>query len=99
MKETETLLCGLCCRAFPRSSLTKHHCLPKSRGGTTEDIELLCGQCHSMVHASFTNPTLEAAYPTLRKLADAPELVGYLKWVRRQPPTRRTKNKPRRHKL
>jgi hypothetical protein len=93
------LLCGLCERPFERSGLTKHHCLPKSRGGTQEDVELLCGQCHSTVHANFTNPTLERVYPTLLLLRDAPELGPYLRWVRKQPPTRRKKNRPRRSKM
>jgi len=91
--------CGLCGRPFTRATLTRHHCLPKSRGGTTDDVELLCGQCHGMVHATFTNSTLEALYPTLRLLADAPELAPYLRWVRKQPATRRTRNEPRRRKL
>ncbi len=99
MREPETIPCGLCLRSFTRDRLTKHHCLPKSRGGTHEDVELLCGQCHGMVHATFTNPTLEALYPTLRLLGDAPELEPYLRWVRKQPATRRTKNAPRRRRL
>jgi hypothetical protein len=52
-----------------------------------------------MVHATYTNRTLEALYPTLMRLADAPELEGFLRWVRKQPATRRTRNKPRRMKL
>jgi 5-methylcytosine-specific restriction endonuclease McrA len=97
--EPHTIACGLCGRAFARAGLTKHHCVPKSKGGTNEHIELLCGQCHSMVHATFTNATLEAVYPTLAQLRTAPELTGYIRWVRKQPPTRRTKNAPRRRKV
>ena len=52
-----------------------------------------------MVHAMFTNATLAAADPTVAQLRLAPELAGFLKWVRRQPPTRRKKNQPRRRKL
>ena len=58
-----TTPCGLCGRAFDRAGLTKHHCLPRSKGGTTEHVELLCGMCHGMVHATFTNQTLAAVYP------------------------------------
>jgi hypothetical protein len=43
MKETGTTPCGLCGRAFARDRLTRHHCLPKQKGGTAEDVELLCG--------------------------------------------------------
>lgn len=93
------LSCGLCERPFERAHLTKHHCLPRSRGGTHEDVALICAQCHGAVHANFTNQTLERAYPTIELLRDAPELEGFLKWIRKQPPTRRKKNRPRRTKF
>ena len=97
--EPETTPCGLCGRAFAPGQLTKHHCLPRQKGGTQEDVELLCGMCHGMVHATYTNATLAAAYPTLAQLRQAPELAKFLRWVRRQPPSRRTRNAPRRKKL
>jgi hypothetical protein len=93
------LPCSLCGRAFSRSQLTKHHCLPRQNGGTKEDVELLCSQCHGMVHATFTNATLAAVYPTIDQLRLAPELGPFLKWVRKQPPSRHKRNKPRRRKV
>ena len=100
MKDTRVEIpCGLCGRAFERSRLTKHHCLPRARGGTAEDVELLCGQCHSMVHATYTNRTLAASYATRAELRRSPELAKYVRWVRKQPATRRTRNAPRRRKL
>jgi 5-methylcytosine-specific restriction protein A len=99
MADEGVLACGICERGFSRKGLTKHHCVPRSKGGTSEDVELICSQCHSMVHATFTNATLEAMYPTLAKLAEAPELQRYVRWVRKQPATRRTKNEPRRRKV
>lgn len=91
--------CGLCGREFPRRDLTKHHCRPREKGGTVDDVVLLCGQCHSMIHATFTNATLAALYPTIAKLRAAPELEGYVKWARKQPASRRKRNAPRRRKL
>jgi hypothetical protein len=38
-------------------------------------------------------------YPTIAALRRAPELAGFLRWVRKQPPSRRKRNKPRRRKL
>jgi hypothetical protein len=92
-------LCSLCGRSFTRQQLTKHHCLPRQKGGTQEDVELLCSQCHGMVHATYTNRTLAALYPTIEQLRSAPELSGFLRWVRKQPPSRRTRNEPRRRKI
>jgi 5-methylcytosine-specific restriction enzyme A len=91
--------CGLCGRAFEPTRLTRHHCLPRSKGGTQEDVEMLCPQCHGMVHATYTNQTLAKIYPTLEELRQAPELQNYIRWVRKQPPTRRTRNRPRKRKL
>ena len=62
-------------------------------------MELICSQCHGMVHATFTNRTLAALYPTLPQLRQAPELQDFLKWVRKQPPTRKKRNKDRRRKI
>jgi hypothetical protein len=99
MSESATIPCGLCGRAFPRSGLTRHHCLPRQKGGTSEDVELLCSQCHSMVHATYTNRTLAGQYATLEELRQAPELAKYIHWVRKQPATRRTRNARRRTRL
>jgi hypothetical protein len=91
--------CGLCGRPFEPRQLTKHHCLPREKGGDQDDVELLCPQCHGMVHATYTNETLAALYPTLARLRKAPELADYVRWVRKQPPSRRTRNRPRRRRL
>src|SRR5262245_54672778 len=99
MREVTTIPCGLCGRAFERGALTRHHCLPRERGRTCEDVELLCGQCHGMVHATYTNRTLETLYPTLAELRRAPELEKYIRWVRKQPSTRRTRNAARRRRI
>src|SRR5438876_7877029 len=96
---TSALPCSLCGRLFERRHLTKHHCRPRQKGGTQEDVELLCSQCHGMIHATYTNETLATLYPTIDQLRKAPELRTFLHWVRKQPPTRRKRNLPRRHKL
>lgn len=64
-----------------------------------DDVHLLCGMCHGMVHATYTNNTLAGTYATIEELRRAPELQPFIKWVRKQPTTRRTRNEPRRRKL
>jgi hypothetical protein len=91
--------CSLCGRPFDRSALTQHHCLPRSKGGTAADVELLCLPCHGMVHATYTNATLAVLYPTIAQLRRAPELAPFLRWLRKQHPTSRSRNKPRRRKV
>ena len=99
MDDNKPVCCCLCERSFRRSQLTQHHALPREKGGTKENVELLCPQCHGMVHATFTNATLAVLYPTVLQLRQAPELAGFLRWVRKQPVSRRKRNKPRRQKL
>ena len=91
--------CALCGRSCEQRQLTRHHCLPRQKGGGSEDVELLCRQCHGMVHATFTNATLAALYPTVEALRQAPELGPFLRWVRKQPPGRHKRNRSRRRKL
>lgn len=91
--------CALCHRPFAAAQITKHHCKPKSKGGTPDDVELICSQCHGMVHATFTNATLALLYPTIEKLRAAPELAAFLKWVKKLPPSRKKRNKARRRKV
>src|SRR5262245_18532898 len=91
--------CGLCGRGFSKSDLTRHNCLPKSKGGTSDDVSLICSQCHGMVHATYTNRTLALVYPTIEELRRAPDLAAFIRWVRKQPTTRRKRNKERRKKL
>jgi len=95
----ESTPCGLCGRGFPTGRLTRHHCRPKSKGGTSDDVSLICSQCHGMIHATYTNATLAAVYPTLAALRQAPELAAFIRWVRKQPATRRTRNRERKRKL
>jgi hypothetical protein len=52
-----------------------------------------------MVHATYTNATLAAQYPTIERLRAAPELRPFLAWVRKQPPSRRKRNLPRRRRI
>ena len=99
MRSEAEVPCALCGRPFPPGELTKHHCLPREKGGTQDHVELLCRQCHGMVHATYTNETLAALYPTIVQLRKAPELAKYMRWVRKQPPSRRKQNRPRRRKL
>jgi len=95
----EGVECGLCNRLFALRNLTEHHCLPRQHGGTSKDVVLICTQCHGMVHATFTNATLAAMYPTLGQLRLAPELQPFLRWVRKQPTGRVKRNRPRRRKV
>ena len=82
----EPTACALCRHQYDRRELTRHHVVPKSRGGT--DIELLCPLCHKQVHALFTERELEEHYGTLDKLESAEPLQPFLRFVRKRKPTK-----------
>lgn len=81
MPRARSTSCALCER--PVHATTRHHLVPRQYGG--ELTAELCRACHSQVHALFENRTLARELGTLEALRAAPELVRYLRWVRRQP--------------
>ena len=98
MREPEPVPCALCGRSFSKKSLTRHHLVPRQHGGHGGPVIDLCRQCHGMVHARFQNKTLASQYPTIQQLRKAPELQAYLKWVRKQPSTSLSRNRPARRR-
>lgn len=78
--------CPLCRHGYARRELTKHHLVPKSRGG--KETVLLCRPCHRQLHAIYTEKELERRFPTVDALLAAEELQPYFAWVRRRKPTK-----------
>ncbi|QDT16239.1 hypothetical protein CA12_23390 [Alienimonas californiensis] len=79
--------CVLCRHEYDRAKLTKHHLVPKSRGGT--ETVLLCRPCHKTVHATFTEKELERDYDTVEALRNAEALHGWISWIRKRKPGKR----------
>jgi hypothetical protein len=91
---TELYSCPLCERD-DCIEMSKHHLVPKSRGGKG-DVKLpICQDCHSTIHKFFDNRTLETTLNTVESLQEHPGFAKYLAWVRRRPGTRRYRPKRR----
>ena len=88
--------CPLCRHGYGRRELTKHHLVPKSRGG--RETVLLCRPCHRQLHAVYTEKELERRFPTVEALSAAEQLQPYLAWVRRRKPTKHVAVKPAKRK-
>jgi 5-methylcytosine-specific restriction enzyme A len=96
----ESVACALCGRLFQPAQLTKHHCLPREKGGSREHVEQICLQCHGMIHATYNQcDKLAGLYADIESLRKAPELQAFSRWVRKQPATRHKRNRPRRRKI
>ena len=87
IRPPETPRCALCHHAYDARDLTKHHVVPKSRGGT--DTVPLCKPCHKQVHALFTERELEERYGTVELLESAEALQPFLRFIRKRKPTKK----------
>lgn len=88
-------ICELCEREV--TILTRHHLIPKSKGGKNKGTIQVCLTCKDQIHI-IPNKDLAEHYNTLEKLKNAPELKTYLKWIKKQKKERviiRTKKKRR----
>lgn len=81
-----TFQCPVCGRECDAADGSRHHVLPKSRGGRA--VEVLCRPCHRQIHNLFGVKELARQYDTLDKLKAAPEMQTWIQWVRRKPARR-----------
>src|SRR5215203_6667484 len=81
--------CELCHRLVPANLITQHHLMPREKGGKAEHRTPLCKPCHKQIHATFGNTDLARVYDSIDTLRAAPLLQPFLKWIRKQSPTRK----------
>ena len=86
--DSSTDTCRLCDRDVPRDMITLHHLKPKEKGGKAEHRTPLCRPCHKQLHAVYSNATLAKSLDRIELLKTAPELQGFLGWIRKQRPDR-----------
>jgi len=86
--DTPNDTCRLCDREVPRNLITLHHLRPREKGGKAEHRTPLCRPCHKQLHAIFSNARLAKSLDRIELLKTAPELQGFLTWIRRQKPDR-----------
>ncbi|UFU00417.1 HNH endonuclease [Radiobacillus kanasensis] len=78
--------CELCGRDEVKT--TVHHLLPKEKGGTFGATANLCIPCHKQIHALYTNDEIAIRLTSLEDLRQDDQLSRFIKWIRKQPPTR-----------
>ncbi|MGL5346884.1 MAG: hypothetical protein ACRDA3_06010 [Peptostreptococcaceae bacterium] len=87
--------CELCERNVV--NLTKHHLLPREEGGKEEHISYLCEDCHKQIHALYTNKELAIRLDTIDKLKNDEKITKYIKFIKKQSPSKITKIKKSRN--
>ncbi len=79
--------CPLCLRPIPEGAkASRHHLVPKLRGGKGGPTVLLHHICHREIHATLSETELARDYDTPEKLRQHPRLAKFIAWVARRPP-------------
>jgi len=81
----EPIRCPICLHEYSPRETSKHHLVPKSRGGT--DTQPLCNACHKQIHAVYTEKELEANFGSIEELLQAEKLQSWIRWIRKRKPT------------
>jgi len=79
--------CPLCNRAIPPELESRHHLVPKLKGGKTTqaNIVVLHRVCHDKVHGVFTEAELARSYDTVEMLLADPRIEKFAKWIAKRP--------------
>ena len=80
-------VCALCGRPIPPDvPQSRHHLVPKLRGGKGGETVLLHQICHKEIHATLTETELARDYNTPETLRAYPHLAKFAAWVEKRPP-------------
>ncbi len=86
--------CVICGRPFGRPELlSKHHLIPKSKGGKNTETILIHNICHQKIHSVFTEKELRDEFHTVKKLVEQEEIVKFVKWISKKDPDFYERNK------
>lgn len=86
-------VCPLCGREIPPDLESRHHLIPRLKGGKHGPIAILHEICHGKIHSVFTEAELAREYETIERLLAHPEIARFVRWVARRPPEYRSSNR------
>lgn len=92
-------ICPLCERPIPQDAKSsRHHLIPRLKGGTHKGTVHLHQICHSAIHARFSETEIATRLADIEALRAEPEMAQFIAWVRTKPPafhapTRSTRRK------
>ena len=94
-------ICPLCLRPIPAGvKQSRHHLIPRLRGGKGGETILVHQICHNEVHATLSETELAREYNTPEALRAHPVLAKFFTWVASRPASfhSRSKGKGRRRR-
>lgn len=79
-------VCPLCGREVPPDvPQSRHHLVPRLRGGKGGATVLLHQICHNEIHATLSETELARSYNTIAALKTHPRLAKFISWVQGRP--------------
>jgi hypothetical protein len=93
-----TYQCPICNRD-EGGEMQYHHLKPVTFRTRTKEVHdednlvLLHKQCHSKIHATFSEGELLKHYHTIDRLLEHEEIQKFVKWIQKYPPEFYSKNK------
>ena len=80
-------VCPLCGRDIPPELESRHHLVPKLKGGKTTDgnIVVLHRPCHDKVHACFTEAELARSHSSIDALLADERVAKFVAWIKKRP--------------
>ncbi len=85
--DTADPICPLCLRPIPPGArASRHHLVPRLKGGKGGPTVLMHHLCHREVHATLTEADLARAYATPEALRAHPRLARFAEWIAKRPP-------------
>jgi HNH endonuclease len=83
----EAPLCPLCGRPIPADARqSRHHLVPRLKGGRDGPVALLHQICHNTIHATLSEAELAGTYRDMAALRAHPRLARFVAWVATRPP-------------
>jgi len=80
-------ICPLCERPIPpQAKSSRHHLIPKLKGGLNQGTVRLHQICHSAIHARFSETELATRLADVGSLRSDPEMAAFIRWVKDKPP-------------
>lgn len=86
-------VCPLCGREIPADQESRHHLVPKLKGGKHGPIAILHPICHGKIHSVLSEAELARSYSTIEQLLTHPEIAKFVRWVAKRPPDYRSSNR------
>ena len=84
----QPMICPLCDRLIPPGAKSsRHHLVPRLKGGTHKGTVRLHQICHSAIHARFSEAELARHLADIESLRADPEIAAFIAWVSTKPPT------------